>query len=258
MILTLDTKSRQLIVKEDNSGERILDLYTKEAFELLSEQWMILGWNQKHIYTFTWLGRPIIQLPEDMVRMQEVIYSLKPDVIIETGVAHGGSLIFYASLCNAIGIGRVIGVDIEIKPKNRKAIEEHELFPYITLIEGDSVDNSVVKQVESLIQDGEKVLVILDSCHTKEHVLKELYAYSKFVSKDSYIIATDGVMSYVRDTPRGTSTWQWDNPTEAAKEFVENHEEFVIETPKWMFNESELSENITHWPGAWIKKKRGV
>lgn len=255
MILTLDTKTKELSIKDDDLEERTLDLYTKEAFELLSEQWMILGWNQKQIYTFTWMGRPIIQLPEDMVRTQEVIYTLKPDVIIEAGVAHGGSLIFYASLCKAMGVGRIIGIDIEIRPQNRKAIEEHELFPYITLIEGDSVGDGVINQVEGLIKEGEKVLVILDSCHTKEHVLNELNAYSRFVSKGSYIIATDGVMSYVRDTPRGTASWQWDNPTEAAKEFVANNREFIIETPQWQFNESELSENITHWPGAWVKRR---
>lgn len=253
MILTINTDTKELRMEIDNNIKK-LDLYSKEAFELISEQWLILGWNQKQIYTFTWMGRPIIQLPEDMLRIQEVIYSLKPDVILETGVAHGGSLIYYASLCKMMGKGRVIGVDIEIRKHNRKAIEEHEMFKYITLIEGNSVAESVLDKVKTLIKKDEVVLVILDSCHTKEHVLKELNAYSRFVNTGSYIVATDGIMSLVKDSPRGNIDWADDNPTEAAKEFVQNNRDFIIETPKWLFNESELEQNITHWPGAWIKK----
>ena len=105
---------------------------------------MRVGWNQKYQYTFSWMGRPVIQLPEDMMRMQEVIYRLQPDLIVETGVAHGGSLIFYASLCKAIGKGRVVGIDIEIRPHNRMAIESHPLAGLITLIEGSSIAPEVV------------------------------------------------------------------------------------------------------------------
>ena len=114
---------------EDAGGERALPLYSTEAFELVSSQWVTVGWNQKYTYTFSWLGRPIIQLPEDMVRIQEVICRVRPDVIVETGVAHGGSLIFYASLCTAMGHGRVVGIDVEIRPPNRPAIEAHRLSP---------------------------------------------------------------------------------------------------------------------------------
>src|SRR6266404_5315631 len=135
MRITIETKTRRLTV-EDDGNVRTLDLYGREAFELISSLWLKTGWNQKYSYTFTWLGRPIIQHPEDLVRLQEAIYTLKPDVIIETGVARGGSLVFYASLMKAIGKGRrVVGVDVEIRPHNRKAIELHELAPYITLIE---------------------------------------------------------------------------------------------------------------------------
>jgi len=200
------------------------------------------------------LGRPIIQLPEDMARIQEVIYQHKPDVIIETGVAHGGSLVFYASLCKMLDHGRVIGIDIEIRPHNRKAIEEHELFPYITLVEGSSTDESIVDYVKSLVNPGESVMVILDSCHTKEHVLTELEAYSTLVTAGSYIIATDGIMYDLYDTPNGKHNWDYDNPLEAAKAFVSKRDDFAIELPKWLFNESSLNQNITHWPMAWIKK----
>src|SRR5215831_12677103 len=125
MKLTVDTTARTLYVEEGQKA-RTVDLYTDEAFTLLSQQWLKVGWNQKYTYSFTWLGRPIIQLPEDMIRIQEVIYAIKPDVIIETGIALGGSLVFYASLCKLMGNGRVIGIDIEIRPHNRIAMENHE------------------------------------------------------------------------------------------------------------------------------------
>lgn len=254
MKLTIDTDKKKMI-HDLNGSSRSLDLYSKEAFELISDQWLKVGWDQKYPYTFTWMGRPIIQLPEDMVRIQEVLYRIKPDVIIETGVAHGGSLIYYASLCKAMGNGRVIGVDIEIREHNRKAIEAHELFPYITLIEGSSTDKAIVAQVKSFIKPGESILVVLDSCHTREHVLDELEAYYDLVSPGSYIVATDGSMKDLHDTPRGNTDWVWNNPTAAAVKFAERHTEFVIEQPAWLFNESGLIENITHWPGAWLKRK---
>lgn len=253
MKLTIDTEKKTLATETD--GEfNVIGLYTKKAFELISQQWLKIGWNQKYVYTFSWLGRPIIQLPEDMIRIQEVIYSVKPDVIIETGIAHGGSLIYYASICKAMEKGRIIGVDIEIRPHNRAAIEKHELFSYITLLEGGSTDINIVEKVKSLIKSGETVLVILDSNHTKQHVLNELNAYAHLVTKGSYIIATDGSMKDLYDVPRGTADWNWNNPTAAASEFAEKNKEFVIEQPKWPFNESELTEAITHWPGAYLKR----
>lgn len=254
MRLIIDTEDQTLEVTEDGRS-RMLPLYSKEAFELISHEWVRVGWNEKYPYTFSWMGRPIIQLPEDMIRMQEVIYEVKPDVILETGVAHGGSLVFYASLCKAMEKGRVIGIDIEIRPRNRAAIETHELKPYITLIEGSSTDSATVEQARSLIRPSERVLVILDSCHTKEHVAAELEAYKQFVMPGSYIVATDGVMREVHDVPRGTADWTWDNPAEAAVEFAAAHPEFIIENPKWPFNESELNQPVTHWPSAWLRRK---
>ncbi len=253
MKLLIDTESKSLTI-EDSKGATHLPLYSKQAFELISNQWLKVGWNQKYPYTFSWMGRPIIQLPEDMLRMQEVIYRVKPDVIVETGVAHGGSLIFYASLFKAMGKGRVIGIDIEIRPHNRKAIESHELFPYITLLEGSSIARDITGQVKTLIRPGETVLVVLDSNHSKQHVAGELQAYHGFVTSGSYIVATDGSMKDLYDVPRGSPEWVWDHPTAAAYEFAQKHADFVLEQPAWPFNESELSENITHWPGAWLKK----
>ena len=202
MKVVVDTEAGTLSYTS-NGAEQSLPLYSKRAFEIVSDLWVKVGWNEKYSYTFSWMGRPVIQLPEDMVRTQELIYELEPDVIVETGVAHGGSLIFYASLCTAMGKGRIIGVDITIHPHNRKAIAAHRMSPLITLVEGDSVSDEIVSKVQRMIGPDEKVLVILDSCHTRDHVLKELEAYHKLVSPGSYIVATDGSMKDVYDVPRG-------------------------------------------------------
>jgi cephalosporin hydroxylase len=251
--LTIDTDNAILLVEEGDSRST-LDLYSREALDLVSQQWVRLGWQMKYPYTFSWLGRPIIQLPEDMVRTQEVIYRLKPDVIVETGIAHGGSLIFYAGLCRLIGKGRIIGIDVEIRPHNRQAIEAHELFDLITMVEGDSVSREVTAKVDELVDGAQTVLVILDSNHTKQHVLAELEAYHHLVTPGSYIVATDGVMQWVHDVPRGDPEWKEDNPSAAALEFASAHPEFVVEQPPWPFNESPLDKNVTHWPDAWLRR----
>lgn len=254
MKLTIDTEAKTLAVESNGASSR-LPLYSDEAFELLSEQYLKVSWNQKYSYTFTWMGRPIIQIPDDILRVQEVIYQVKPDVIIETGVAHGGSLIFYASLFKAMGRGRVIGVDIEIRPHNRKAIEGHELSPLITLVEGDAVAPETTSRVRALIKPGECALVLLDSCHTKKHVAAELEAYHGFVSPGSYIVATDGCMKDLYDVPLGKPEWRDDHPTAAAAEFAAKHPEFILEQPAWPFSESTLKKNVTHWPGAYLRRK---
>lgn len=231
-------------------------LATPEAFRIISDIWLRAGWDNKYVYTFTWLGRPIIQLPEDMFRLQELIHTLRPDVIVETGVAHGGSLVFYASLCKAMDHGRVIGIDVEIRPHNRAAIASHFLASLITLIEGSSIHPRVVEQVGSRIGANETVLVLLDSCHTKEHVLGELAAYSRLVSPGSYIVAMDGIMENVVGGPRTQPDWSWNNPRQAALEFVAANPGFVIEEPSFAFNEGNISERVTYWPSAFIKRLR--
>ena len=253
MKLILDTESKTLII-EDHKGQKSVALYSDEAFELLSYHWLKVGWNQKHVYTFSWMGRPIIQLPHDMLRIQEVIYRVKPDVIIEMGIAHGGSLVYYATLCKAMETGRVIGVDIDIRSHNRSAIEAHHLFPLITLVEGDSTDADTVHQVKEMVQSGETALVILDSNHSKEHVLKELEAYCDLVSPGSYIVVTDGLLQDLHDVPRGKSKWKSSNPRAAAEEFAHEHPEFVLEHPAWPFVESESKVDVTHWPRGWLRR----
>lgn len=254
MKLVIDTAAKTL-TQESETAQTVFDLYSKEAFDLISGQWLKVGWDQKYSYTFSWLGRPIVQLPEDMVRLQEVIYRVRPNVIIETGVAHGGSLIYYASLSKLIGGARVIGIDIEIRPQNRVAIEAHELSDLITLIEGSSTSADVVSKAHSLVEPGEIVLVILDSNHSRSHVAAELEAYHDLVTPGSYIVATDGVMKDLHDVPNGRAEWEEDNPTAAAAEFAERHPEFLLEQPPWVFNESNLTDNVTHWPGAWLRRR---
>ncbi|NOU66741.1 hydroxylase [Paenibacillus sp. LMG 31461] len=253
MIITIDTEQGKVLV-ENETGKKAYDIGSSEAFSYISQTWLRSGWDNKYVYGFSWLGRPIIQLPEDMIRIQELIYSIKPDVIIETGVAHGGSCIFYAGLCKAIGKGRVVGIDVEIRPHNRKAIEEHQMFEYITLIEGNSVDSTIVQEVHSLVDKGETVLLILDSNHTKDHVTKELEAYSSLVSVNSYAVVCDGIMSSLVGAPRSEEDWVWNNPKAAAEKFVERDLRFVLEEPVFPFNEGNIKERVTYWPSAYLKR----
>lgn len=253
--LLIDLEKSQVTV-EDKEGSATYSIGTQEAFSAISQAWLRSGWDTKYVYSFTWMGRPIIQLPEDMIRIQEVIYKVRPDVIIETGVAHGGSLVFYAALCRAMGRGRVIGIDIEIRAHNRKAIEEHDLFEYITLVEGSSIDEKTVKKVKSMIKLDEKVFVMLDSDHTKDHVLAELNAYCDLISVGSYIVAADGIMENLVGAPRSNPDWSWNNPKFAAEEFVKANNNFIIEEPEMLFNEGTITEKVTYWPRAFVKRIR--
>lgn len=253
--LTLDTDAGWVQREWPDGATERHPLASAEAFDLISEAWLRAGWDVKHVYSFTWMGRPIIQLPEDMVRLQEVIYAVQPDVIVETGVAHGGSLIFYASLFEALGKGRVIGIDIEIRSHNRKAIESHALFKRITLIEGSSTAPEVVSAVRTQIQPHETVLVILDSNHTRAHVEDELEAYSPLVTPGSYIVATDGIMALVAGGPRTQPDWEVNNPREAARAFAARHPEFELGQPPFAFNEGLVKTPVTYWPDAYLRRK---
>ena len=243
--------SKSCITLEDG---RQLDLSSPEAFEIISRAWIRSGWDVKYVYSFSWLGRPIIQLPEDIIRIQELIYELKPDFIIETGVAHGGSLIFYASICSAIGSGEVIGIDIDIRQKNRTAIETHELSSFITLLEGSSTSESIVNKVSELVGSDSSVLVILDSNHSKDHVIKELEIYSRYIPINGYIVACDGIMKDVVGAPRSSEDWGWNNPLSAIDDFLISNPNFKIEEPRWPFNEGKCINRVTYWPNAYLKR----
>jgi cephalosporin hydroxylase len=245
---------RDRVLVEDNGSSQSFPMASPEAFSAISKAYLRCGWDNKYVYSFTWMGRPVIQLPDDMFRIQEVIYKVKPDVVLDIGVAHGGSLVFFASLCKAMEKGRVIGVDIDIRAHNRVAIESHMLTPLITLIEGDSISPSTVVKVRENIKAGERVLVLLDGCHTRAHVRAELEAYSPLVAIGSYIVAMDGIMKDLVGAPRSSPDWATNNPSTAALEFVRDHPAYVIEEPEIPFNEGTIKEKVTYWPNGFIKR----
>jgi cephalosporin hydroxylase len=254
---TIIDESRAVVtVAREDGSEQSMPLASPEAFTAVSKAWLRAGWDTKHVYSFTWMGRPIIQLPEDMVRLQELIWSHKPDVLIETGIAHGGSLVFYASLFEAMDHGRVIGIDIDIRAHNRAAIESHPMKKRITMIEGSSIAPEVVDQVKELVGEGEKVMVVLDSNHSREHVLGELRSYAPLVQVGGYMVATDGIMQDLVGAPRSQPDWAANNPQEAARAFVASDDRFVIEEPEWLFNEGVVRERVTYWPSCFVKRVR--
>jgi cephalosporin hydroxylase len=199
--------------------------------QALSRIWIREIARHRYAYNFTWLGRPVIQFPQDMMAIQELIWSIKPDVVIETGVAHGGSILFSASMLELVGgEGYVIGIDIDIRKHNRTEIEAHPLSRRVRLIEGSSVDDAVVSQVREMVGEGKKVLVILDSNHTHEHVLRELELFSPFVGEGSYLVVYDTLiedmpLDLVGDRPWGPGN----NPKTAVWEFLETNKRFKID-----------------------------
>lgn len=185
----------------------------------------------QYSYNFSWMGRPIIQYPQDMIAMQEIIWELKPDLIIETGIAHGGSLIYYASLLELIGKGEVLGIDIDIREHNKKEIEKHPMFKRIKMIQGSSVDKNLVEEVKTYAAGKQTVLVCLDSNHTHEHVWQELELYAPFVTKGSYLVVFDTIVEDLPDNYLPGRAWsKGDNPKTAVWKFLEQHPEFVIDT----------------------------
>jgi cephalosporin hydroxylase len=254
--ITIDLERGEVTVEGGSPDERRHPLGSAQGFAAVSQAWLRAGWDAKHVYSFTWLGRPVIQLPEDLVRLQEVIQEVRPDVIVETGIAHGGSTVFYASLCRLLGKGRVVAVDVEIRPHNRQALETHPLRPLFTLIEGSSVDPATVERVRAEIRPGESVMVLLDSAHGKAHVLAELEAYAPLVTPGSFVVAMDGIMEQVAGAPRTRPDWVWDNPRAAAAEFAASHPEFVPGDPPFAFNEGSVDRPVSYWPGGWLRRRR--
>jgi cephalosporin hydroxylase len=211
----------------------------------------------KYSYNVSWLGRPIIQYPQDIVAMQELIWSIQPDLIIETGIAHGGSLVFFASMlelnaaCGGPADARVIGVDIEIRRHNRQAIEAHPLYKRISMIEGSSVDPNVIEQVRTAAAGKSRVLVCLDSNHTYEHVLAELQEYAPLTSVGSYCVVCDTIVEDLSTEMLHGRPWgPGNNPKTAVLEFLKNHPDFEID--KQMDNKLLISVA----PDGYLKRVR--
>ena len=224
----MDPVEQFLQEKKDN----ISALGTDKVLKNLGLQFLVETAPKKYSYNFSWMGRPIIAYPQDMVAMQEIIWEVKPDLIIETGVAHGGSIVYYASILELIGLdGLVVGIDIDIRKHNRDLIEAHPMMKRIQLIEGSSLSEEVVNQVKQLTVKKKKVLVCLDSNHTHKHVLEELKLYAPLTTVGSYCVVFDTV---VEDMP---SDWDWgvrpwgvgNNPKTAVFEYLKTHDEFVID-----------------------------
>ena len=221
--------------KFENHNKRIIKQMNKDiGFFKLSKKWLLQSLKHQYSYHFRWLGLPIIQYPQDIIATQELIWEVKPDLIIETGIARGGSLIFSASILEIIGKGSVLGIDIDIRKHNKIAIKKHPLSKRITMIEGSSIDEKVVNKVKTIAKTKKRVMVFLDSNHTYEHVLKELELYSSLVKKGSYIIVFDTIIDDIPNNWWGKhiSTRPWNkknNPKSAVKDFVLKNNRFKID-----------------------------
>lgn len=216
----------------EERNQRIERNGNNEALQQAASAFNVESNKAQYSYNFSWMGRPIIQYPQDMIAMQEIIWQLKPDLIIETGIAHGGSLVYYASLLELIGKGEILGIDIDIREHNRLEIEKHPMFKRIKMLQGSSIDEKLVEQVKEIVKGKQTVLVSLDSNHTHEHVLRELELYAPFVTPGSYIVVFDTI---VEDLPQGYFKEQrpWgigNNPKTAVWEFLKKNEQFAIDT----------------------------
>lgn len=203
----------------------------------------------KYSYNFTWLGRPIIQYPQDILALQEIIWQVKPDLVVETGIAHGGSLIFSASMLELLGgDGEVIGVDIDIREHNRIEIEKHPMFKRITMIQGSSIDDEIAERVYQFARDKKRIVVILDSNHTHAHVSRELELYSPLVKKGSYLVVFDTVVEDMPDDFFPDRPWsRGNNPKTAVREFLKKNSRFEVD------REIENKLLITVAPSGYLK-----
>lgn len=240
---------------KDEVRQNINNTRNSEEMKRVTKEWMFQSNIVKYSYNFRWMGRPIIQYPQDIVAMQEIIWDVKPDLIIETGIAHGGSLIFYASMMQLLDQnGHVLGIDIDIRDHNRKEIESHPMFKRITMIEGSSIDKEIVNQVHNFAKDYKKIMVVLDSCHTMDHVYEECKAYADLVSKGSYLVVMDTIIEEVfarsenLELEQLNRSWGKDNgPMSGMKKFLKETSRFVID------NEISDKIQITVAPEGYLK-----
>lgn len=216
----------------EEKRRRVEDYGSDQEFLELSQKWRVMALERKYMNNFSWLGRPLIQMPSDVIAVQELIWSVKPDLIIETGVAHGGSLILSASILELIGHGQVLGIDIEIRDHNRQEIQQHRLANRINLLQGSSVDPSIVEKVVAEARCHQKVMVFLDSNHTHDHVYSELNAYAHLVSTGSYCVVFDTFIEDMSDDYEWTDRpWsKGNNPRTAVNKWLEKNPGFVVDT----------------------------
>lgn len=210
-------------------AERVASYAYHNDLKAAADTFNVVSNRDQYSYNFSWMGRPIIQYPQDMMAMQELIWDIKPDLIIETGIAHGGSLIYYASLMELIGEGEVLGIDIDIREHNRREIEAHPMSKRIQMIQGSAIDEELVAEVARRAEGKQTIMVCLDSNHTHDHVLRELELYAPFVTVGSYCVVFDTI---VEDMPKGAYERPWDvgnNPKTAVWEYLKHNDNFEID-----------------------------
>ncbi len=242
---------------EKETADRIAANGTNEELRASADAFIGISITAKYSYNFSWLGRPIIQYPQDIVFLQELIYSIKPDLIIETGIAHGGSLVLSASMlelnaaCGGPPDGAVLALDIDIREHNRRALEAHPMFRRISLIEGSSTAPAIVEQVRARAAGKRNILVFLDSNHTHEHVLAELEAYAPLVSVGSYCVVFDTIIEHLRTHTFPGRPWGvGNNPQTAVAEYVAAHPEFEVDSA------ADNKLLISAAPGGYLKRTR--
>ncbi len=243
MRLEIDTERRTLA-----RDGYVCPLYSAEGFQSLSEMWLKVGWNQGHWRGHEWMGRPILQLADDVLRLASCVWRLRPDVIVETGVYQGGTTMLFASLCALAGHGRVIAIDVEITPGVRAALEHSR----IELIQGDSADPALAAQVRARIRPGESVFVFLDSDHSRVHVAAELENYAPLVSPGSYLVVADTILPALADAPEGRPEWADDSPRSAVEGFLSSHDGFVPDPPAGPFG------FLSYFAGGWLRCVRSI
>lgn len=218
---------------EEETKQRISGNVEKQALLAAAKSFNVESNKAQYSYNFKWMGRPIIQYPQDILAMQEIIWEVKPDLIIETGIAHGGSLIFYASMLELIGKGEVLGIDIDIREHNLREIEKHPMAKRIRMFQGSSIDGDLIAKVHDFAKDKSSVLVVLDSNHTHQHVLEEMRAYGPLVSKDSYMVVFDTIVEYLPKDYLPGHTRPWgigDNPMTAVEDYLKEVDDFIIDS----------------------------
>ena len=227
-------------VAAQGKNEELLAISSKFAAETI---------RAGYSYNFTWMGRPIIQYPQDMIAMQEIIWDIKPDLIIETGIAHGGSIIYYASILELIGKGEVLGIDIDIRSHNRAEIESHPMSKRITMLEGSAISQEIIEKIKPFVEGKKTVMVCLDSNHTHDHVLAELQLYSPFVTVGSYLVAFDTIVEDLPADLYNDRPWSvGDNPKTAVWEFLKSNDDFVIN------NEIDNKLLVSVAPSGYLKR----
>ena len=245
-------KNRQIQIEKQKNSSKMHEL---------SKRWMQESIKTNYSYNFDWLGRPIIQYPQDMVGVQQLLWTVKPDLIIETGIARGGSLIYYASIlelisqCGGPKNGSIVGIDIDIREHNKRAILEHPMYKRIELMEGSSTDKAILEKVSTIAEGKKKILVCLDSNHTHEHVIQELRSYSPFVTKGSYLIVFDTIVQNLPKELVSTRPWGYgNNPMTAVEQFLVeqrndgNSADFVVDT------DIENTLLLTVAPGGYLRR----